>query len=101
MTKDFKGASVLINDAHAYPEHDIYEQAVQPGEHKSIILKGTKFESEEEIRRLPLEIRKCTFKNEVSNTMMVLSCKSKYKFIFLIFSFNMTTVINHVLQNAE
>ncbi|XP_043287468.1 pickpocket protein 28-like [Venturia canescens] len=87
--RGYFGASVMIHDPLVYPEINIQSINIQPGQEVSINLKGSVIESEESLRSLSLNQRKCFFDDEnklnTSSLYRYESCISecRMEYIFL------------------
>ncbi|XP_054014709.1 pickpocket protein 28-like [Hylaeus anthracinus] len=62
--RQFVGATVLTHDPLDYPDVGAQSSTVLPGHSMSMTLAGTKIESAEDIRNIPLRKRMCLFDGE-------------------------------------
>lgn len=66
LIENFEGASLIIHEAHEYPEYDIYEMVIQQSKQVNVIVSGKKLENDLSIRELSQKHRDCIFSSEVS-----------------------------------
>ncbi|XP_069354755.1 pickpocket protein 28-like [Maniola hyperantus] len=62
----YHGAKILITDPTDYPETTVLYKFVVPGESLDIKVEPKIFQSDEDIRRLPVETRACMFHDEAA-----------------------------------
>ncbi|XP_076168591.1 sodium channel protein Nach [Ptiloglossa arizonensis] len=68
--RQYVGATVLTHDPIDYPDVGAQSSTLLPGHTMSMELAGTKIESSEDIRDIPLRKRMCLFDNENSGERM-------------------------------